>query len=193
MSPFVRRRDIIIHADIFIFSLTFCYKGQFPMEIISESCKISQNITNFFSKMALKGTFHNCPHNITDIKNNRQNKINWCRIVINTMGYNFYISSVYQFIFTCNTVSERLLMPNEQCSAISWWEHIIFHEIMMMSALYQTNVISWIFIVLAHWNYSLLVDMSLHSDTLSRFQTIQFLLLLLNAACLAEKQQMPIL
>ena len=56
-----------------------------------------------------------------------------------------------------------------------------------------SNVISWIFIVLAHWNYSLRVDMSLHSDTLSRFQSIQVLLLLLNAACLAEKQQMLIL
>ena len=35
--------------------------------------------------------------------------------------------------------------------------------------------------------------MSLHLDTLFRFRTNQSLLLLLNAACLAEKQQIPIL
>jgi hypothetical protein len=37
---------------------------------------------------------------------------------------------------------------------------------MMMSALFETNMLSWIFIVLAHWNNSLQVDMSLHSETL---------------------------
>jgi hypothetical protein len=37
------------------------------------------------------------------------------------------------------------------------------------------------------------VDMSLHSDTLLWFRANQYLLLLLNAACLAEKQQIPIL
>jgi hypothetical protein len=35
--------------------------------------------------------------------------------------------------------------------------------------------------------------MSLHPDTLSRFQTNQSLLLLLKAVWLAEKQQIPIL
>jgi hypothetical protein len=53
--------------------------------------------------------------------------------------------------------------------------------------------LSWIFIVLAHWNNRPRVDMSLHSDTLFRFRANQFLLFLLNAACLAEKQQIPIL
>jgi hypothetical protein len=37
------------------------------------------------------------------------------------------------------------------------------------------------------------VDISLHSDTLFWLQANQSLLFLLNAACLAEKQQMPIL
>jgi hypothetical protein len=37
------------------------------------------------------------------------------------------------------------------------------------------------------------VDMSLHSDTLFWFRANQSLLFLLNAACLAEKQQIPIL
>ena len=36
------------------------------------------------------------------------------------------------------------------------------------------------------------VDMSFHSDTLFWFRSNQSLLLLLNAACLAEKQQIPI-
>ena len=31
---------------------------------------------------------------------------------------------------------------------------LIFNEMMMRSALYQTNMLSWIFIVLAHWNNS---------------------------------------
>ena len=35
---------------------------------------------------------------------------------------------------------------------------------------------------------SLQLDISLHSDTLSRFQASQSLLLLLNAACLAKKK-----
>jgi hypothetical protein len=48
---------------------------------------------------------------------------------------------------------------------------------------------SWIPIVLAHWNNSLLVDMSFHSDTLSIFRANQSLLLLISAACLAEKQK----
>ena len=48
-------------------------------------------------------------------------------------------------------------------------------------------------IVLAHWNNSPQIDMSPHSDTLSWFRANQSLLFLLNAACLAEKQQIPIL
>ena len=63
-----------------------------------------------------------------------------------------------------------------------------------MSTLYQTNMYasSWIFVVLTHWNNSLQVDMLLHSDALFWFRANQSLLLLLNAACLVEKQQIPI-
>jgi hypothetical protein len=53
-------------------------------------------------------------------------------------------------------------------------------------------MLSWVFIVLAHWNNSLWVDMSLHLDTLFWFRAIQSLLFLLTAACLEEKQQIPI-
>jgi hypothetical protein len=65
--------------------------------------------------------------------------------------------------------------------------NLIFIEMMMKSALFQTNTLSWIFIVLAHWNKNLL---HLH---LFWFRANQSLLFLLNAACLAEKQQIPVL
>jgi len=54
---------------------------------------------------------------------------------------------------------------------------LTFHEMMMMSALYLTNTLSWNFIIRAHWNNSLQVDMSLHSDTISRFRANQSFLL----------------
>jgi hypothetical protein len=62
--------------------------------------------------------------------------------------------------------------------------------------IYQWNVDevrSWIFIVLAHWNTRRRIDTSPYSDTLSCLRTNQSLLFLLNAACLAEKQQIVIL
>ena len=40
--------------------------------------------------------------------------------------------------------------------------NLIFNEMMMRSALYETNMLSWIFIVLAHWNNSPRIDMSFH-------------------------------
>ena len=61
----------------------------------------------------------------------------------------------------------------------------------MMSALYLTNMLSLILFIV-HWNNSSKVDMSLHSDTLSWFWTNHSLLFLHNAACLVEKQQIPI-
>ena len=62
----------------------------------------------------------------------------------------------------------------------------------MGSALYWINTLSWIFKVLANWNNSPRVDMSSHSDTIAWFPANQSLLFLLIAACLAEKQQIPI-
>ena len=50
----------------------------------------------------------------------------------------------------------------------------------------------WVgFFFIAHWKNSPRVDMSLHSDTLSWFRAKQSLLLLLNVAWIAEKQQIP--
>ena len=70
---------------------------------------------------------------------------------------------------------------------------LIVIAMMVRSALYKTNSLSCIFIVLVHWNNSPRVYMSLHSDTLLWFRANQSLLVLLNAAYLAEKQQIPIL
>jgi predicted class III extradiol MEMO1 family dioxygenase len=50
---------------------------------------------------------------------------------------------------------------------------LIFNEMMMRSALYWTNMLSWILIVLAHWNNSPRIDMSPHSITLSLFRVNQ--------------------
>jgi hypothetical protein len=72
-------------------------------------------------------------------------------------------------------------------------DRLIFNEMMMRSALYKTNTLSWICIVLAHWTNSLLIYMSPHPDTLSWFRVNQSLLFLLNAVCLEGKQRIPIL
>ena len=53
---------------------------------------------------------------------------------------------------------------------------------------WPTRLISWIFIVLFHWNNSPRICMPLHSDTLAWFWANQLLLFLLIAACVAEKQ-----
>jgi hypothetical protein len=51
----------------------------------------------------------------------------------------------------------------------------------------------WVFfIVLAYWNNSPQIDMSLHSDSLFWLWANQSLILLLNAACLTKKQQILI-
>ena len=85
---------------------------------------------------------------------------------------------------------KRTITPNEQffiytmtrTSYISmrwWWCPLC------------TNTLRWIFMVLAHWNNSLLVDMSLHLNTLFWFWANESLLLFLNAVCLSEMQQIP--
>jgi len=48
-------------------------------------------------------------------------------------------------------------------------ENKLYFEEMMISTLYYTNTLNWICIVPVHWNNSPRVDMSFHSDTLSRF------------------------
>jgi len=82
-----------------------------------------------------------------------------------------------------------LFMPNY--AAILRQEQVTLDQ--MMFTLYKTNTLIWIFIALVHWNNSLRADMLLHLDILSSFRANQSLLLLYNAACLTEKQQIPIL
>ena len=60
---------------------------------------------------------------------------------------------------------------NKLNSIIRWW----------CTLCTRPTVLNWIFIMLVHWNNSLPLDMSLHSDTLSQFHVNQSLLLLLNA------------
>jgi hypothetical protein len=85
-------------------------------------------------------------------------------------------------------VSDCCLMPIQQ-----FFSHIMASRSYFSMRWSWWSSFCWIFIVLAHWNNSLRIDMSLHSDTLFWFWANQSLLLLLNAACLAEKQQIPIL
>ena len=60
-----------------------------------------------------------------------------------------------------------------------WWQYAFLHK---------TNTFSWILVALFHCNT---VHRSLHSDTLSGYRINQFLLLLLNGECLAEKPPLP--
>ena len=90
-------------------------------------------------------------------------------------------------------VSDCRLTIQQFFSYIMAEKKLIFNDMMMRSVLFYTNMLSWIFIVLAHWNNSQRIDMLPHLDTLSWFRAKHSLLFLLNAACLAEKQQIPIL
>ena len=69
------------------------------------------------------------------------------------------------------------------------------NEMMMMKDRFVLDQLAELdfYRVLIHWNTSLRRDISLHSDTLSWFRANQSLLFLLNAVCLVEKQQIPIL
>jgi len=87
------------------------------------------------------------------------------------------------YLDNIHIVSDDCLAPNEQFRSYilawtrqCWWvDGVAF---------------CWIFfIVIAHWNNSPHVDMSRHSDT---FRANQYMLLLLKATYLANKQQIQI-
>ena len=90
-------------------------------------------------------------------------------------------------------VSDCSLTPIQQCSPILCREqvNIQWDDDKVRFCNRPTRWVGF-FIVLAHWNNSPRVDMSLHSNTLFWFRANQSLLFLLNAACLAEKQQISI-
>jgi hypothetical protein len=74
----------------------------------------------------------------------------------------------FQYPLLIDRVSEWLLFnANSAIFQLYYGENkLIINEMMMISALFSTNTLSWICIVLAHWNNSPRVKMSLHSDTL---------------------------
>ena len=83
-------------------------------------------------------------------------------------------------LFLLGLVTDCCLTPIQQFfSSMKWW---------WWSPL-CTSPTCWICIVLAYWNNSPGVYMSLHSDTLFWLQANESLLFLLNVECLAEKQQ----
>ena len=102
-----------------------------------------------------------------------------CRSSVILKKHNYYIVSEW-LLFNANSAIFQLHNGKNKFD---------FDEmmIMTMSALYLTNMLSWIFIMLAHWNNSLQVDMLLHSDILFWFRANQSLFLLLSVVCLAEK------
>jgi hypothetical protein len=81
-----------------------------------------------------------------------------------------------------------MLSANSAMFQLYHGEHkIVFNEMMMRSALSQTNTLIWMFIVPAHWKKtSPRMNMSPHWDTLASFRANQSLLFLLNVVCLAE-------
>jgi hypothetical protein len=87
----------------------------------------------------------------------------------------------------CLTTNKQLLGYVMARTSYIRWDH----DDDDLFVLYQQ--FSWIFIVLAHCNNSLWVDMSLHSESLVLFRTNLSLLLLINVACLVQNQQIPIL
>ena len=124
------------------------------------------------------------------------------KFVLNNIGLDHFINNEISlntfkrlfgsFEWASERVSEWLLFNANSANFQLYHgeNNLIFNDMMMRSALFYANTLSWIFIVLAHWNNSPLVDMSLHSDTLFWFRANQSLLFLLIAA---DKQQIPIL
>jgi len=66
---------------------------------------------------------------------------------------------------------------------------LMFNEMMIRSALYYTNTLIWICIVLAHRNNILRIDTS---PKISLFRANQSWIFLPNAVCLVKKQQIQI-
>ena len=88
--------------------------------------------------------------------------------------------------------NEQLLFNSAIFQLYHGENKLIFNEMMMKSTLFLTNTLSSIFIVLAHWHNSPRQKCRSTRDTLFWFWANQSLFLLLNAACLADKQQIPI-
>jgi hypothetical protein len=91
--------------------------------------------------------------------------------------------SIHGLLFqwaTCSTIKNQLSV-------------LVYYKVDLVIISLMLNLFSVLHV--AHWNNSLRVDMSPHSDTLSWFRANQSLFFLLSAVYtyLAKKQQMPIL
>ena len=82
-----------------------------------------------------------------------------------------------------------LFLLNPACNTVCLAERQQIPNFMVFGLTRPMFELSWIFIVLPHWNNSLRVYMLLHSCTLSWFRTNQLLLLLLNTACLRRSRE----
>jgi hypothetical protein len=78
----------------------------------------------------------------------------------NPFSYNKHILVSEWLLFNANSAIFQLYHEKNK---------LIFNEMMMRSTLYQINMLSWLFTVLAHWNNSLQIATSPHLDTLYRF------------------------
>ena len=102
-----------------------------------------------------------------------------CRVCIGVWGSNYCWT---QMIILINYIMERtslaLSVPNESHSTNVSWAHnliskfLLYFNEMLMSTLWSTNMLNSIFIMLAHWNSTLRVDMSHHSVRLSWLRSI---------------------
>ena len=94
-----------------------------------------------------------------------------------------HFSRIKYFVERCNFWNYKG-MYSTNIQLVSGWlllsSILIFNEMIIRFALFYTNTLSWIFIVLAHWNNSSWIDMLLHSYSLSWFRANQSLLFLPN-------------
>jgi hypothetical protein len=87
-------------------------------------------------------------------------------------------------VFTRTTekmIKGRKQMVTKFYTPLASSDKLHFDELMMF-ALYYTNTISYIVIVLAHWSNNPRIDMLLHSDTLSWLWANKSLFILLNVS-----------
>jgi len=84
-------------------------------------------------------------------------------------------------------VRDYCLTPCEKLFSHTMAGTNFIDKMIMMSTLYKTKTLSWIFIVPANWNNSRLVDMFVVAPLGHIIMTNQFLLLLVNAACLSRE------
>jgi hypothetical protein len=97
----------------------------------------------------------------------------WILVIVIVMTTNilvFYVILSHVYLSNISYLMYFLLRTMNECN----WLQVcvtVYHgenkvpvdELMMMSTLYKTNMLSWIFTVLAHWNNRQRIEMSLHS------------------------------